>query len=255
MFETPLPEEARATTDVDEGGPVPARRGILASRWPLPPSLGRWIDRSAPLEDDMKQARTAARLVLLALVVAVLMAGCTSTDTGRGSDNREAPGGAVDLPGPLPQGVAFREPPKGAITAPDFTVDLLDETPVTADELWDDRPLVMVFTASWCDSCADVHRDVAEVVDGHDGAIGLLGVVREDDVDGAREYAQDLELGSPIAVGDESVWLHYAADEPPLVVLIAAGGKVLRGWPGGIDADDLAGQLEKLYEKPAVEDQ
>lgn len=71
----------------------------------------------------------------------------------------------------------------------------------------------------------------------------------------AREYAQDLELGSPIAVGDESVWLHYAADEPPLVVLIAAGGKVLRGWPGGIDADDLAGQLEKLYEKPAVEDQ
>lgn len=194
-------------------------------------------------------------MVLLALVAAVFVSGCTSTDTGNSTDGDDAHGGAGDLPGPLPEAVAFRKPPSDALAAPDFSVNLLDEAPVTADELWGDRPLVLVFTASWCDTCADVHREVAEIVDGHDGAIGLLGVVREDDIEGAREYAQDLQLGYPIAVGDASVWLNYAADEPPLVVLVAPGGKVLRGWPGGVDADDLAGQLEKLYEGSGVEDE
>ena len=201
------------------------------------------------------QARRRARLVSLALIATVFAVGCTSSDTGNSTDGGDAHGGAADLPGPPPGDVAFRKPPSDALSAPEFSVDLLDETPVTADELWDDRPLVLVFTASWCDRCADMHREAAEVVDEHDGAIGLLGVVREDDIEGAREYAQDLKLGHPIAVGDESVWLNYAADEPPLVVLVARGGKVLRGWPGGVDADDLAGQLEKLYERSAVGDE
>lgn len=194
-----------------------------------------------------------ARLVVLVLVAVILAAGCTSDDPGNGNDEGDPHGGAGDLPGPLPEDVAFRKPPSDALAAPEFSVDLLDETPVTSDELWDDRPLVLVFTASWCDTCADVHRDATEVVDEYDGAVALLAVVREDDVGGASEYAQDLQLGHPIAVGDESVWLNYAADEPPLVVLVAPGGKVLRGWPGGVDAADLTAQLEKLYEGPAVE--
>ena len=196
-----------------------------------------------------------ARLLVFVFVTVILVAGCTSDDTSNDNAGGDVHGGATDLPGPPPENVTFRKPPSDALAAPEFSVDLLDGAPVTADELWDDRPLVLVFTASWCDTCADVHREAAEAVDEHDGAIGLLGVVREDDIEGAREYAQDLKLGHPIAVGGESVWLNYAADEPPLVVLVAGGGKVLRGWPGGVDADELAGQLEKLYERSAVEDE
>lgn len=211
-------------------------------RSPLPPS---------PLGEDLIRR---ARVLSLALLLVVLVAGCTGTDTSAGT-NGDSHGGAGDLPGPLPQGVAFRAPPRAAVTAPDFSADLLDGTPVTANELWEDRPLVLVFTASWCGTCTDVHREVAEIVDEHDGAIGLLAVVREDDIEGAREYAKDLQLGYPIAVGDDSMWLNYAADEPPLVVLVAPRGKVLRGWPGSVDAEELAGQLERLYEtQPDDED-
>lgn len=111
----------------------------------------------------------------------------------------------------------------------------------------EDRPVVLVFTASWCDRCADVHRRAAEVVGDHEG-VALLGVVPGDDAEGAREYAKELELGYPIAVGDERVWLNYAIREPPAVVLVAPQGKVLRGWPGGVEAPVLARSLDELVE-------
>ena len=88
---------------------------------------------------------------------------------------------------------------------------------------------------------------MAEAVDAHDGAIALLGVVAEDDVEPAKDYAADLDLGYPVAVANEHVWLSYAAREPPLVVLISKGGKVLRGFPGGVSGEDLAPRLDELF--------
>jgi len=179
-------------------------------------------------------------LPVLASAALLLFAGC-------GGDDGDAAGGAVDLPGPVPAGVSFANPPRSAVDAPDFSVELLDGTPLTASELWQDRPVVLVFTASWCERCRDIHAGVAEAVDAHDGAIALLGVVAEDDVEPAKDYAAELDLGHPVAVASERVWLSYAAREPPVVVLVAKGGKVLRGFPGGVSGDDLAHRLEELF--------
>jgi thiol-disulfide isomerase/thioredoxin len=176
----------------------------------------------------------------LLIVLAVLaVAGCGGED--------EVAGGAADLPGPVPAGVRFADAPTGALPAPDFTAELLDGTPVTASELWRDRPLVLVFTASYCERCREIHRAAADAVAAHDGAVGLLGVVGKDDVGGGREYADELDLGRPVAVADEGTWLDYAAREPGLVVLVAKGGKVLRGWPGGATAEQLRPSLEGLF--------
>ena len=79
------------------------------------------------------------------------------------------------------------------------------------------------------------------------GAVGLLGIVGEDDVDGGAEYADELDLGHPVAVAGERTWLDYAAREPGLVVLVGKGGKVLRGWPGGATAQQLRPALEDLF--------
>jgi thiol-disulfide isomerase/thioredoxin len=198
--------------------------------------------------------RAGARSLAAVLLALALMAGCAGSDAGDGDSDGSIAGGAGDLPEQLPGDVSFRKTPRTAIPAPDFSTELIDGTPVTASDLWEDRPLVLVFTASWCDRCADVHRTVAETVDEHEGAIGLLAVVPEDDVEGARAYAQELQLGHPIAVGDDEVWLNYAADEPPLVALVAPGGKVLRGWPGGVDGEDLTEHLDKLFVNSANDD-
>ena len=182
------------------------------------------------------------RACALLLAVVLTAAGCAGGDSGG-----ETQGGASDLPGPPPAGVAFRDAPADAPPAPEFSAELVDGTPVTASDLWDDRPVVLVFTASWCERCADVHRRVAEVVDEREG-VALLGVVPADDAAGAREYAEELELGYPIAVGDERVWLNYAVREPPAVVLVAPPGKVLRGWPGGVERQVLVRSLDELVE-------
>jgi thiol-disulfide isomerase/thioredoxin len=163
---------------------------------------------------------------------------------GGGSD--KAAGGAADLPGTVPEGVVYAKPPAGALPAPRFSANLLDGTPVKAAELWAKRPLLLVFTASWCGRCAESHREAAAVADEYDDAVALLGVVTEDDADAAVEYADKLDLGHPIAVAPERVWLNYAAREPPVVVLVARGGKVVSGWPGGVSREVLRRRLGRL---------
>jgi len=193
------------------------------------------------MSDRLRRARVACALVL-ALAVLLPVGGCAGEDSGG-----EVDGGASDLPGAPPGGVAFRDPPVDAPAAPEISAELVDGTPVTASDLWEDRPVVLVFTASWCNRCADVHRRAAEVVDDHEG-VALLGVVPRDDAEAAREYAEELELGYPIAVADERVWLNYAVREPPAVVLVAPQGKVLRGWPGGVETPVLARSLDELVQ-------
>jgi peroxiredoxin len=178
--------------------------------------------------------------VAAALGLALIVGACG----GSGTD--ETAGGAADLPGTVPAGVAYADPPARALSAPGFSAELLDGTPIQAAELWEKRPLVLVFTASWCQRCAELHREVAAAVDELGDAVALLGVVPEDDAEGARDYAEELDLGHPVAVASERVWLNYAAREPPVVVLISRGGKVLRGWPGGVSRADLARRLGEL---------
>ena len=106
---------------------------------------------------------------------------------------------------------------------------------------------MLVFTASWCESCKRVHRAVARAVDRRRDAVALLGIVPEDDREPALDYAAELDLGQPVAVAGERVWLDYAAREPPVVVLVSRGGKVLRGWPGGVEASELSRRLQELF--------
>jgi cytochrome c biogenesis protein CcmG/thiol:disulfide interchange protein DsbE len=142
--------------------------------------------------------------------------------------------------------VRYAEPPASALPAPDFTAELVDGTEVRASELWAERPYLFVFTASFCDRCREIHRAAAEAVAAHDGAVGLLGIAGADDGDAAG-YAEELDLGWPLAVASERVWLGYAAREPGLVVLVAKGGEVVRGWPGGVTAAELDGPLGDLF--------
>lgn len=158
----------------------------------------------------------------------------------------EVAGGADDLPGPVPADVEFVVPPASALAAPEFTAELVDGSTVRGSELWADRPLLLVFTASYCDRCRKIHRAAADAVDRHDGAVGLLGIAGTDDGDAA-DYAAELDLGHPLAVASERVWLSYAAREPGLVVLVGKGGKVLRGWPGGATAAELEAPLDSLF--------
>lgn len=170
----------------------------------------------------------------------LVLAGC-------GGDG-EVAGGKGDLPGPVPAGVSYAKPPASALPAPDFSVALVDGSPVRGSELWDDRPYLLVFTASFCNRCREIHRAAAGAVDDQAGAAGLIGIVGTDDTD-ASEYADELDLGYPLASADKRIWRSYAAREPGLVVLVARGGKVVRGWPAPPTEAELADALDRLIRR------
>jgi thiol-disulfide isomerase/thioredoxin len=201
------------------------------------------VRRARSRHDALRSATTSeggGAAAALALGLVLVAAAC-----GGGDD---VPGGAADLPGAVPEGVVYAKPAARGFPAPRFSAKLLDGTPLSAGSLWRERPLVLVFTASWCERCADFHREAAAAVDKHEDAVALLGLVAEDDAETALDYADELDLGYPIAVASERVWLDYAAREPPIVVLISRGGKVLRGWPGGVPRAVLDRRLAELVE-------
>jgi len=207
------------------------------------------VRRARPRHDaqGLGSARRSEGGAAAALALGLVLVACACG----GGDAGDTPGGAADLPGTVPDGVVYADPPTGALPAHAFSAELLDGTGIRAAELWAERPLVLVFTASWCGLCAESHREAAAAVDEYGGAVALLGIVTEDDAGGALEYADELDLGHPIAVGPERVWLNYAAREPPVVVVISRGGKVVRGWPGGVSRAILGRRLGQLVTRTA----
>ncbi len=178
----------------------------------------------------------------LALALALswsLVAGCD-----RGSEPR---GGAQTLPGPLPAGVTFASPPADAPPAPELLLELVDGTPLEGSRLWEDRPVVLLFTAPWCERCAELHRRVDQLVRSYDGAVTLLAVTRAEDRATVPAYAASLGLEHPVAVDAAgTMWRRYGVREPPLIALISQGGKLVAGWPGADDTRPLETALAEL---------
>ena len=73
-------------------------------------------------------------------------------------------------------------------------------------------------------------------------------MVGDDDAGGA-EYAEELDLGYPVAAASERDWRNFAALEPGLVVLVAKGGEVVRGWPSPPTETELSDALDGLIER------
>jgi hypothetical protein len=178
------------------------------------------------------------RAGLAALALVAVLVACSS-NTGSGSGGQ--------LPGPVPEGVRFRTPPANAPAASSFELKLLNGESVDAAAQWAQRPMVLVFFESWCQLCRDQQRGINEVADEYRDVILFLGVAGRSGVDDVREYVAQNDISYPVGVDSSGdMWLHYAADEPPLVVLVSKNGKVLRGWPGGTPPDVLRRQIEDL---------
>ncbi|MFW6091303.1 MAG: TlpA family protein disulfide reductase [Actinomycetota bacterium] len=179
-----------------------------------------------------------SRAVPAAAVLAggLLLAGCAA-----GGDS---PAG---LPGPVPDDVSFPEPPATAPPAPDFDLDLLGGEHFEAAAQWSERPLVLVFFESWCEPCGEQQPEINRLAEEYGDAVLFLGIAGLSDEEGVRDYLREHDVVYPVGIdaGGE-VWLDYAAEEPPLVALVTKGGRVARGWPGGIDADQLREQIDTV---------
>lgn len=173
-------------------------------------------------------------------LVAALLAGCSSADDSPAVS-------PAALPGPVPDGVTFRVPPKSAPPAPSFELPLLGGETVSAEDQWAQRPVVLVFFESWCELCRQQQPEINELVEDYRDVVLFLGIAGLSDAGDLREYVADNDVAYPVATDQSGeVWLKYAASEPPLVALISKGGRLLRGWPGGLAGPTLRRQIDEL---------
>ncbi|GAB3976145.1 TlpA disulfide reductase family protein [Plantactinospora veratri] len=196
-----------------------------------------------------RRGRLAA-LLGFAVTVAVLAAGCT----GDGADSEPAPpvaGGAAVLPGPVPADLTLRPAPTGLPGAPKVTGTLTDGSSLAVAELWADRPVVLTFFSSWCNTCAERQDGLGELARDLRDRVVFVGVAGEDEPDALQDYLRRHRVEYPVLVdGDQRIARAYAVREPPAVVVVAKGGTLLRGWPGGVDAATLDSMLRKLVLAP-----
>lgn len=177
-----------------------------------------------------------------ALLVALVATGCSF-----GSGDPPL-GGAERLPqGDPPDGTVYAEPIDGGPGAPAFSLALLDGEQVDSEELWEDRPGVIYFFASWCTLCQQQQAEISEVAREYGEQVVFLGVAGDDTFEDVAGYLREHRV--PYAVGldpDLVVWLRYGVVEPPLVAFVSRGGQLLRGDPGGLTGDEIRDHIEEL---------
>ena len=133
-----------------------------------------------------------------------------------------------------------RAAPSSAVTAPDFELRLLDGSTIEASRVWAERPVVLVFLTSWCTPCEQRESEIAKLARDYEGDVAFLGIAAADDAESLRAYADRHRVGYDLGLdAGQAVWRKYAVREPPAIVLVAKGGKVVKGWPGGLEPKRL----------------
>lgn len=171
-----------------------------------------------------------------AAAVALIVAGCAGDEMPTG-----------ELPGAVPSDVTFRSPPASAPAAPPFELELTGGQVIDMSEQWAQRPVVLVFFETWCTLCAEQQPGLNELAEHYRDVILFVGIAGISERAEVEDYIDDHDVPYPVGIDPSGQrWLQYAASEPPLVALVSKGGRLLRGWPGGVSADDLREQIESL---------
>ncbi|MFY1698057.1 MULTISPECIES: TlpA family protein disulfide reductase [unclassified Solwaraspora] len=214
-----------------------------------------------PRRHAVRLLPAGVRLLLAGtLMLTAALAGCTAGPSAAGDVDGDGdgpaihpvaspvPGGVLTLPGPAPTDLGLRPAPTDSPPAPAVSGTLTDRTPLELADLWAERAVVLTFFTSWCTLCADQQRALSDLARANADRVVFVGVVgAEDDPAQVRDYLHRHRVEHPVLVDDDqTIWRAYAVREPPAVVLIAKGGVLLRGFPGGVDTPTLTDLLATL---------
>ncbi|WP_329108914.1 TlpA family protein disulfide reductase [Micromonospora sp. NBC_01699] len=191
-----------------------------------------------------------AMLPALLVVAALALGACSGPAEESAAGESSAPaaaGGAGTLPGPVPAGLALRPAPSGVPGAPAFTGTLTDGSPLTVANLWAERPVVLLFFSSWCTVCVERQSALSDLARSYRDRVVFVGVVSEDEPADLEPYLREHRVEFPVVFDrPQTIWQSYAVREPGAVAMVAKGGGLLRGWPGGLDAAELDAKLREL---------
>ncbi len=134
---------------------------------------------------------------------------------------------------------------------PDLTLDCLGGGEPVRVQDPPGRPTLVNVWATWCPPCVD---EVPLLVDFHEAAgdkVGLVGVLTEDSLDSALQFAAATGLTYPNVVDDDGAVLRQYAPGPPLTLFVRADGTVAYVKAGPFE--DLAEIKQLTREKLDVD--
>jgi len=141
-------------------------------------------------------------------------------------------------------------PVKTAGNAPPFSLKTVDGKPLSAAAHWKAKPVVVAFFASWCSKCATQQDNLKKVLDDYGDAIDVIGVAGQEDPATVKAWADKHDVSYPVVVDSSlATWRQYAVRTPPAVVIVAPGGGLYRGWPGGTDEQTLSDALGEIVRR------
>jgi cytochrome c biogenesis protein CcmG, thiol:disulfide interchange protein DsbE len=130
-------------------------------------------------------------------------------------------------------------------TAPDFTLERLDEEGDLQLSSFEGKAVVLNFWASWCIPCKDEAPFLEELWrDNRDRDLVVLGLDSRDFRADARRFADRFGLTFPLAYdgpGDEAS--SFGVTGFPETFVIDREGRVVAAFKGGVDGDDVRPRL------------
>lgn len=175
---------------------------------------------------------------------AVTDADGSGTDTGASASGDDT---AADDDSTTADGAASGEDAEGAAAAPFATVSTVDGGELVGADLAG-KDVALWFWAPWCPTCNAEAPGVAEVVDGLDSAVTVVGVAGRDAVPAMEEFVAQHQLQGLTHVADVEgqIWQQYGiVGQPAWVFIDGETGRAERVL-GAIPEGDLQSRLDAL---------
>lgn len=128
--------------------------------------------------------------------------------------------------------------------ASDFILDDLEGSKVSLSDLSKEKPVLLVFWATWCPFCIEEIPALNKIADAHKDKVGIAGIDIKENVEKVKSFAQKKEIKYSILLDSTgSVAQKYGVLGIPTNVLIDKDGKILYS---GHSIEEVEKIIEKL---------
>lgn len=140
----------------------------------------------------------------------------------------------------------FKDPLLGS-PAVDFVSTDLDGNEIRLSDFRGEKPVLLVFWATWCGFCAKELPDLKIFTDRHKEDLKIFAIASGETEDTIREYAKEKEINFSMLLDEKrEIWNAYLIRGTPNHVLIDKDGNITILRPGLADLESLEIMLTML---------
>lgn len=133
--------------------------------------------------------------------------------------------------------------------APDFTSEDVHGNKISLSDFWDEKPVLLVFWATWCGYCAKELPDLKAFVNEHQDKIQAMIVDSGEPRETIREYIEEKEINFLMLLDeDRKIWSRYFVRGTPSHFFVSSQGKIAAFRPGLASKEDLETMMIMLTE-------